>query len=1334
MAVQKLEPPVDLTRVMQADQFRLRRSWERIQADRISEIAIEQWRKKAEKSAELLAQRIASVPDLTYDEDLPITSHRSELIDLIKARQVIVVCGETGSGKSTQLPKLCLEAGLGVRGMIGHTQPRRLAARAVSNRLADELETQVGELVGYKIRFTDSTRSSTLIKLMTDGVLLAETQSDRFLDQYDAIIIDEAHERSLNIDFLIGYLRQLSCRRPDLRVIVTSATIDPERFANHFSDESGPAPIVEVSGRTYPVETRYRPSPDPDANLDDDTYLREIADSADELMAEGPGDILVFLPTERDIRITAKYLRGHLTQAGREKSVEILPLYARLSQVEQNKIFAGHTKRRIVLSTNVAESSLTVPGIHYVIDSGLVRISRYAPRSRVQRLPIEDVSQASANQRAGRCGRLGPGICIRLFDEQEFERRPQFTTPEIRRSDLASVLLQSMVLRLGPLDQFPLLDPPTPESLRDGRRTLEELGAVDDDGKLTKIGRQLGSLPTAPRVGRMLIEAEQRKCLSDMIIIAAALECQDVRQRPAGARPQADEAHVQFQDPHSDFLSYLRLFRFYEKLRSDLGRSRLQKALGQRFLSYQGYREWSNTVRQLKELARSAGLRADSKSIDLPKVDPALIEQSQGDRRVKGSSQAAAKLKRPDGYDVIHQALLAGLLSGVAQKGDRHEYKATRGLSISLWPGSGLFRRQPKWVVTAEIVETNRRYGRTLAEIDVEWIEKAAGPLLKHSYSDPHWSRKSGSAMVYRRSSLYGLSIVAGRRVALAPIDAETARTLMIEHGLVAGEWDCREKFYMHNQEMLADMHELVQRTRSRDYILDRYHLANFYSRRVPDQVYDLPSLRAWIRKNSSSDTVQSMFMRPEDLVKHDPQITDVGEHFPNTIQVGNTSLPLDYHFEPGHPQDGVAVTIPKAALRQVSEESLGWLVPGLLEEKVLYLIRSLPKSLRTNFVPAPDVARKIAGELQTVSRETPFTTALCTVLNNHSEEPVRAKDFETEKLPPHLKMMVRLVDDEGTVIDESRAIKELQQQHAVSATQIPSDETQTSEWKNQTITPQSFDCCFDHVSIRRGGVIVAAYPALIDQGDKVELRLVDTAAEAENANLTGLTRLFAMKHHKSLRTQVAHLPNLEACSMQLGHLINGKDLRQQLQDLVARIALVEDQPPVLDAETFDARNARASVQISIAAQEVATWLPKLADGVHDLRLRNEKAPAAWSEVFHGIAQQQRHFFPEGFLQTIPWRALAEYPRYLRAMSMRLDKLSSGGIPKDRRLREPLERAWQQYEALAQKYPAGGAPSKLNQLRWLIEEYRVSIFAQKLGTKEKVSEKRINELVDSLSQ
>jgi ATP-dependent helicase HrpA len=1351
--------PTHIARAMRADRFALRKAWQRLHARRASPAAeaVAQWQARLEASIAVREARQANLPALHFDPELPITGHREQIVELIKTRQTIVVCGETGSGKSTQLPKLCLEAGLGVGAVIGHTQPRRLAARAVASRLAEELGSRVGERVGFKIRFTDTTQAGTLVKLMTDGVLLAETQSDRFLDQYDALIIDEAHERSLNIDFLLGYLRQLSGRRPDLKLIITSATIDPQRFAQHFADEQGPAPIVEVSGRTYPVDIRYRPLLTEQINSSEAEQWAAIAAATDELMAAGSGDILVFLPTERDIREAHKHLRGHYTQAGQR--VEILPLYARLSQAEQNKIFAPHPARRIVLSTNVAESSLTVPGIRYVVDTGLVRISRYAPRSKVQRLPIEAVSQASANQRAGRCGRLGPGICIRLYEAEEFSTRSLYTTPEIRRSDLASVLLQSKVLRLGSLAEFPLLDPPSPEALRDAERTLTELGAIDAHHELTAIGRQLGQLPCEPRVGRMLIEAHQRKCLAEVVIMAAGLETQDVRQRPAGQRPQADEAHAEFADPHSDFLSYLRLWDFYDRLKSELGRGRLQKALSQKFLSYQGFREWSEVVRQLKELLTSAGITCGPRKYYLPSLDPASLEAAHPRRHQKGSksenqrnAQATEKLKRPDGYAAIHQSLLTGLLSGVAQRGDTYEYKAAGGLSIALWPGSGLFSRQPHWIMAAEIVETTKRYGRTIAEIDVQWIEPAAGELLKNSYSDPHWSSKTGAAMVYRRATLYGLPIVVGQRVALAPIDRDAARDMLIEQGLVEGNWNCREAFYLHNQELLADMHELVQRTRSRDYILDRYHVAAFYNSRLPQEIYDLATLRAWLSKHQrdkqqgvqhqGDSAERGLWMQPEDLLEASSPPTQLEASFPNILQVGATELPLAYHFEPGHAEDGVTLTIPQAALRQISDEALGWLVPGLLEEKILFLIRALPKALRTNFVPAPDAAKLLAQQLAQTPRDASFTSALCAVMSAHAGERIEPQQFDTDKLPAHLHFLVRVVNDAGEVIDSGRNVAELQAKLAPPLAALGSSSAaveqsgQDSQWSDRAVTPQDFDHLPTQVTVRRGGLLVAAFPALVVVKDKVEMRLAETADDAERLTRRGLTRLFSIQNQRLLRSQIGHLPQYSSCSVKLAHLLPSQELASALQDLLVRMALVEGQPLLHSREEFEARQARASGQISVATQELAAWLPKLAEQVHQVRLLLEQPPAPWRTVFEQLREQTMHLTKPDFLSETPWIWLAEYPRYFQAMRCRIDRLKNGGVPKDQALAQPIVVAWRSYLELVERR-APQTPvwtNGLQELRWMVEELRVSIFAQQLGTKVSVSPKRVQGAIDGLRQ
>ncbi len=862
-----------------------------------------------------------------------------------------------------------------------------------------------------------------------------------------------------------------------------------------------------------------------------------------------------------------------------------------------------------------------------MIDTGLVRISRYAPRSKVKRLPIEEVSQASANQRSGRCGRLGPGTCIRLFGEDDYLQRPKFTTPEIRRSDLTSVMLQSLVLRLGPLEEFPLLDPPSGESIHDAQCTLLELGAIDQHRKLTPVGRQLGQLPCEPRVGRMLLEAAQRNCLAEVLVIAAGLECQEVRQRPAGLQPQADAAHMQFRDPHSDFLSLLRLWDFYEGLRAQLSRSRLEKALVQNFISPPAFREWSETMRQLKDILASAGIRVGKRRFRLPPVESDSASQPPAAQSSKRDAEGLPKLARPEGYADIHQSLLTGLLSGIAQRGERHEYKGIAGLSLALWPGSGLFRRQPKWIMSAEIVETSKRYARTVAEVDAEWIEMAGRELLKYSYSDPHWSSKTGSAMVYRKSSLYGLTISSGHRVAYSTLDAASARSMMIEHGLVAGDWHCNESFYRHNQELIADIDELAKRTRSREFIIDRFHLANFYESRVPQTAVDLSSLRAWLRRHSDSPEAQALRMQPADLIADSQHAEEFEVRFPNVLHLGASEFPLSYHFEPGHAADGVSLTVPQAALRQISDEALGWLVPGLLEEKVLALIKAMPKRLRTNFVPAPDVARKLVRELSKLSRDEPFAIALARVMSQFAGEKITTGDLALGELPEHLHFLVCVIDDDGHELARGRSVQQLQAEFGqlgqalvvdAAAAELAADSLPA--WHNRPVSHHNFDGLPPPVTLQRGGVLVAAFPALVDlqylgQGEGVELRLADAPQEAERMTQRGLTRLLAMQHHRSLRSHVAHLPQLSQACVQLSHLVPGSQIQGRLQDLIARIGLVEGQPPITTRAEFDVRNARASEHISMAAQQVAAWLPALAAQAHAVRLQLEQAPGQWQSV-----------------------------------------------------------------------------------------------------------------------
>lgn len=1298
-------------------------------------------------------QRIEQL-DLTIPDDLPIAARSDEIISLLRERQVIVVSGETGSGKSTQLPKLCLAAGLGYRGMIGHTQPRRLAARSIAVRLAEELKTNLGEEVGFKIRFADQTKRETLVKLMTDGILLAETQQDRDLKRYSTIIIDEAHERSLNIDFLLGYVKRTLSRRRDLKLVITSATIDAERFAEHFADASGPAPIVVVEGRSYPVEVRYRPW-EQIAGLDEEGLPRpydlgrHCGAAVDELMNAGNGDLLIFLPTERDIREVSHYLSGHLRRQGRAGTVELLPLYARLPQSEQQRIFqpTGHL-RRIVLATNVAESSLTVPGIRYVVDTGTARISRYSPRSKVQRLPIEPVSQASARQRAGRCGRVAPGICVRLFSEEDFLSRDEYTTPEIRRTNLASVILQTKALRLGSIDQFPFLDPPRPDAIREGYRTLFEIGALDDRKHLTEVGKKLGRMPVDPRVGRMILAAQEEGVLPEVLVIAAALEAQDPRERPPDKQKAADEAQAIFQDGRSDFLAYLRLWQFYHDQRENLSRNQLQKALRNRFLSPNRMREWADIVKQLKDLATEF-LRCDKKQLTSPRVE---VDWNDSTKPIVDEVR----------YQAVHRALLTGLLSGVAMLGDKHQYTGAGGLKLFLWPGSGVFTAGPKWIVAAELVETSRQYARCVARVQPEWLEQLGAHLVKKSYSDPYWSEKQGGAMCAERVSLFGMPIVPRRNVPLAPIDPTTARELLIEQGLVERQMPTRARSIQHNRKLRDTFADLAAKTRRRDLVVDPYTLLRFYQERLPQEVVDRGSLERWDRQQTppswaarlksiddlvrwldappidavadptlpseGSPTSRTIYMQPNDLLRFDGGRIDA-EAFPDHLDLGPTRLPLEYHFAPGADNDGVTVTVPQAALMQLSDQRLGWLVPGLFEEKITALIKALPKRIRRNLVPAADTAKVIAAELSTEMGQVPFMPTLCQILSRRAEMPVTEADFAGEKLPEHLQFLVKVVDDDGKMVAQGRSLREVRTQLKLDEEPDPVSEAASfvateDDLNRDGMTTFDLDQLPREVIRRRGGVQVAQYPALIDRGNSVDVRVLSNEKLAQQRTRGGLMRLYAIAERKELRSQVRWLPNLERSRLLLAKALSPENFEAHLIDLLARRAFVDGQPSVDSREQFEARRANRGQRIAIATQEVAIWLPALAEAVHSVALRlEEKRGPALQYAADDVRRQIDALLFDGFVHEVPWQWLEHYPRYFRAIDYRFEKLRSGAQGRDRELTDEVQRLEAKLQAARQLENADSVT--LDELRWMIEELRVSLFAQPLGTSVKVSPQRI---------
>jgi ATP-dependent helicase HrpA len=1309
---------------MQADRFRLRNLLRAVRRDeeagRTPDEKLERLLKQLDESLARREKRQQLVPRLEYDESLPVVARRVEIAEAIRKHQVVVVCGETGSGKSTQLPKICLEIGRGVSGMIGHTQPRRIAARSIASRLGEELRTSVGQKVGFKIRFTDATGPGTLVKVMTDGVLLAESQHDRFFDQYDTLIIDEAHERSLNIDFLLGYLKRLLPKRPELKVIITSATIDAPRFAEHFQSATGPAPIIEVSGRTYPVDVLYRPL-SREGDGEETGAIRGVADAVEEVCGLGSGDVLVFLPTERDILHASHKLRGRSLPGGR---AEIVPLYARLSTAEQNRVFQSHSGRRIVLATNVAESSLTVPGIRYVVDTGTARISRYSARTKLQRLPIEAISQASADQRKGRCGRVAPGVCIRLYDEEDYLTRERFTSPEIQRTNLAAVILQLLALDLGTIDEFPFLDPPRAEAIRDGYKTLFELGAIDDDRQLTPIGRQLARLPTDPRIGRMIVEASQEGCLADVLVIAAALEIQDPRERPADRQQEADMAHQQWLDPDSDFLGWLKLWDFVQELKTKTTRGQFRKACRQNFLSELRLREWQDVHRQLLDMVTQFGLKAGKRRYTRYSLAGTKPGPGAPRGRSTGRSPGASLLPaNEEAYAAIHRSLLAGLLSSIANRGETNEYTAAGGGKFFLWPGSGVTATRPKWIVAAEMLETTRRYLRTAARIDPNWIEPLATHLVSRSYSEPHWDRRSGGAMAYEKVSLLGLTIVQRRRVRYTSIDPSTSRRLFIQHGLVEGDFETKGDFLRHNKRTIESVEAKAAKTRRRELIVEEQLVFDFYDAKLPAAVVDGPSLEKW-RRDAEQQNRRVLFMEERDIVGAQPTDLAPGE-YPDVLQLDRMKLPLVYHFEPGAPEDGVTVTVPREGLAQLSEERLAWLVPGLVADKVQALIRSLPKDVRRAFGPAPEIARKVADKLPFATG--PLLPKVAAELSAAAGERIAPEMFDLERLPPHLRMKIRVIDQRGKAVVEGRDLAVLRE-HLGEEAQPLAPPPGNSPWHRDGLTKWDFGRLPEQLETRTGGITLTRYPAIIDAGSVVHLRLANSRAEAERTTRLGALRLFVLAESRELKTQVRWLPAIEKIRLYAAPLTKERPLEEQLMDLIAARAFYAVDEVPRDAESFEAQKLLGRKHILPAVQEVTKVVAALFEAYYELRLALEQPrPPTWKYAVDDLKDQLAYLLPEGFLTATPWTWLQHFPRYLRAMSLRLTKLKTNGIPRDRQAHDQVASRWAAYkERTSDHQKRGHDDAELAHYRWMLEELRVSLFAQELGTSIAVSPQRLD--------
>ncbi|MFE2673766.1 ATP-dependent RNA helicase HrpA [Streptomyces hygroscopicus] len=1290
-----------LPELMLRDQQRLGRRLDgarRIRKPEARAAVLEEIAEEVTRAELRVADRRAAVPAITYPEELPVSQKKDAILEAVRDHQVVIVAGETGSGKTTQIPKICLELGRGVKGLIGHTQPRRIAARTVAERIAEELRSPLGESVGWKVRFTDQVSKDTHVKLMTDGILLAEIQTDRELRQYDTIIIDEAHERSLNIDFLLGYLAQLLPRRPDLKVVITSATIDPERFSRHFGD----APIVEVSGRTYPVEVRYRPLLEEGGEDSDRDQITAICDAVDELRAEGPGDILVFLSGEREIRDTADALNKKKLPA-----TEVLPLYARLSHAEQHRVFQRHTGRRIVLATNVAETSLTVPGIRYVIDPGTARISRYSHRTKVQRLPIEPISQASANQRKGRCGRTSDGICIRLYSEEDFLTRPEFTDAEILRTNLASVILQMTAAGLGDIEKFPFIDPPDRRNIKDGIQLLEELHALDSKQKdprkrLTQVGRKLAQLPVDPRLARMVLEADRNGCVREVMVIAAALSIQDPRERPSDKQQQADQSHARFKDETSDFLAFLNLWKYIRERQKELSSSAFRRMCRNEYLNYLRIREWQDIYSQLRTVAKTMDIHM--------------------------SEQDAAP-------EHIHTALLSGLLSHVGLKDpDKNEYLGARSAKFAVFPGSALFKKPPRWVMSAELVETSRLWARVNARIEPEWIEPLAQHLVRRTYSEPHWEQKQAAVMAYERVTLYGVPIVAQRKVNYGRIDPETSRDLFIRNALVEGDWRTHHQFFHDNRKLLGEVEELEHRARRRDILVDDETLFDFYDQRIPEHVVSGAHFDSWWKHKRREEPELLTFEKPMLINERAQGVTK--DAYPDSWRQGKLKFKVTYQFEPGADADGVTVHIPLQVLNQVTADGFDWQIPGLREDLVTELIRSLPKPVRRHYVPAPNYAKRFLESA--VPFQAPLTAALGRELQRMVGVRIEPEDWDLAKVPDHLKITFRVVDERRRKLAEDKDLEALQRRlrpktrAAISKAFESSKEAVGIEqrggltrWTVGTL-PRTFET-------RRGGQPVKAYPALVDEGASVAVRLFDTEAEQREAMWRGTRRLILLQlpsnPAKFVQGKLSNQAKLALSSSPHG------SVQALFDDCVAAAAdrlIAARGGPAWDEESFrklfDAVRADimdATLDTVRKVQEVlAAWQSC------ERRLKATSSPVLLPSLTD-IREQLSELVTPGFVTAHGVRRLPDLMRYLVAVDRRLQQLP-GNADRDRARMAKVREMRDEYAWLLEQFPPGRpVPQEVLEIRWMIEELRVSYFAHALGTAYPVSDKRIVKAIDA---
>ena len=1285
------------------------------------------------------------LPPITFPEDLPVSGRRAEIAKAVSENQVVIVSGETGSGKTTQLPKICLALGRGSKGLIGHTQPRRIAASSTAKRIAQELGTPLGEHVGYKVRFNDTLQKGASVKLMTDGILLAETQTDPLLKAYDTIIIDEAHERSLNIDFLLGYLKQLLPRRPDLKIIITSATIDADRFARHFGTPEKPAPVIEVSGRLYKVEVRYRPvdrdpvattakpgEPPPKAQAarDKRDLMDAVVDAVDELCRIGSGDVLVFLPGEREIRDCAEALRKH-----HPPHVEILPLFARLSVEEQDRVFRTTNARRIVLATNVAETSLTVPGIRYVVDTGLARVKRYSFRNKVEQLQIEPVAQSAANQRAGRCGRVADGVCVRLYEEDDYNKRPKFSDPEILRSSLASVILRMKSLRLADVETFPFIEAPQGRAIADGYQLLQEIGAVDDTNELTPLGRKLAKLPLDPRVGRMILAALDNHCLSEMLIVASALSTQDPRDRPIEYQQQADEKHKKFADEKSEFLSYLKIWKWFEEaIEHKKSNRQLQDNCRANFLSQLRLREWRDVHSQLLTIVREQGWRLN---------------------------------EAPATYEQLHLALLTGLLGNIGFKAEDEQggvYLGARGIKFHIWPGSTLGKKAGRWIMAAELVETTRLYARTIAQIQPEWIEKIGGHLLKKSWGEPRWEKRQAQVTALERATLYGIVVYSNRRINYSQHNPLEAREIFIRDALVAGDYETRLAFYAHNHKLVKEIENLEHKSRRQDVLVDDQLIHAFYDKEIPLDIVNGAGFEKWY-KDAAHDNPKLLFLNREELMRHEAAGVTT-ELFPKTMNVTGIEMGLSYHFEPGSVRDGVTLAVPLFALNQIPQERAAWLVPGMLKEKVHLLLKSLPQKLRRHCVPLPDYAARFVERIDAARTFGRGDLIDVLIADIHAQLGVRVltTDFKLETLPAHLFMNFKVIDEHGRQLDMGRNLATLQAELGgqarqsfqklaeakpaapaapARAPQQPAAAPLAGKGKGAQpaaapapapavsqhtgITSWTFGELPELLEINQGKLTLIGFPALVDKGTHCDLEVFDDPNVAARTHRVGLRRLFALQFKEQLKFAEKNIPGLQQMGMQFMSVGTQEDLRDQIVAKTIDIACLQDPLPT-GAASFNKRKDEGKGRIGLLINEIARLAGQVLAEFHGLPKRLQSLP---QPVAADIQSQLQGLVHKRFIADNEYSQLAHFPRYLKAINVRMEKLRTNAS-RDAQLMAEWQNAASQFQRTVKNQAGKNNDPRMVEFRWMLEELRVSLFAQELRTPMPVSAKRLQKVWESM--